>query len=85
MTRASSTLARRCANQYAKPIFMCRKCLLDFLDVRTYYKALEHSEMDGINCKELLTSHDKVGKELFGDLLSGKSASSLLLPSPRWR
>jgi hypothetical protein len=39
---------------------MCRKCVKDYLDVRTYYHALEHSEMDGINCKELLTSQDRV-------------------------
>lgn len=32
----------RCANQYAKPIFMCRQCLEHYLDVRKYYQALEH-------------------------------------------
>ena len=50
----------RCANQYAKPIFMCRKCVGHFLNVRTYYHALEHSETDGMNCKSILTSQDKV-------------------------
>ena len=48
----------RCANQYAKPILMCRKCVGHFLNVRTYYHALEHSETDGMNCKSILTSQD---------------------------
>ena len=40
---SSTTVASlRCANQYAKPIFMCRKCVGDFLNVRTYYHALDH-------------------------------------------
>jgi len=56
----SSSQFTRCANQYAKPIFMCRNCVNDFIDVRTYYYALEHSQSEGINCKDLLTSQDKV-------------------------
>jgi len=56
----SSSAFTRCANQYAKPIYMCRKCVQDFIDVRKYYNALEHSESEGINCKDILTSHDKV-------------------------
>jgi len=56
----SSSKFTRCANQYAKPIFMCRNCVHDFIDVRTYYYALEHSQSEGINCKDLLTSQDKV-------------------------
>ena len=32
----------RCANQYAKPIFMCRNCLDDYLTVVEVYDALEH-------------------------------------------
>ena len=32
----------RCANQYAKPIFMCRNCLEDYLTVIEIYEALEH-------------------------------------------
>ena len=39
---------------------MCRKCVGHFLNVRTYYHALEHSETDGMNCKSILTSQDKV-------------------------
>ena len=39
---------------------MCRKCVGHFLNVRTYYRALEHSETDGMNCKSILTSQDKV-------------------------
>jgi len=39
---------------------MCRKCVTHFLNVRTYYHALEHSETDGMNCKSILTSQDKV-------------------------
>jgi len=56
----SSSEFTRCANQYAKPIFMCRNCVHDFIDVRTYYYALEHAQSEGINCKDLLTSQDKV-------------------------
>ena len=37
---------------------MCRKCVGHFLNVRTYYHALEHSETDGMNCKSILTSQD---------------------------
>eukprot|EP00091_Calanus_sinicus_P003484 TRINITY_DN13649_c0_g1_i2.p1 TRINITY_DN13649_c0_g1~~TRINITY_DN13649_c0_g1_i2.p1 ORF type:complete len:246 (-),score=90.37 TRINITY_DN13649_c0_g1_i2:143-829(-) len=32
----------------------------DFVNVRTYYYALEHAQSEGINCKDLLTSQDKV-------------------------
>ena len=39
---------------------MCRKCVGHFLNVRTYYHALEHSETAGMNCKSILTSQDKV-------------------------
>ena len=35
-------LLARCANQYAKPIFMCRNCLDDYLTVVEVYDALEH-------------------------------------------
>jgi len=56
----SSAQFTRCANQYAKPIFMCRNCVHDFVAVRTYYYSLEHSHSEGINCKDLLTSHDRV-------------------------
>ena len=40
----------RCANQYAKPIFMCRKCVGDFLNVRTYYHALDHRCLLPLKC-----------------------------------
>ena len=55
----SSSKFTRCANQYAKPIFMCRNCVHDFIDVCTYYYALEHSQ-----------SKDKPGglRPLVGDL-----------------
>ena len=55
----SSSKFTRCANQYAKPIFMCRNCVHDFIDVCTYYYALEHSQ-----------SKDKPGglRPLIGDL-----------------
>eukprot|EP00092_Neocalanus_flemingeri_P017520 GFUD01018953.1.p1 GENE.GFUD01018953.1~~GFUD01018953.1.p1 ORF type:complete len:318 (-),score=81.42 GFUD01018953.1:98-1051(-) len=56
----SSSMFTRCATQYAKPIFMCRYCVHDYIDVRTYYYALEHAQSEGINCKDLLTSQDKV-------------------------
>jgi len=50
----------RCANQYAKPIFMCRNCLDDYLTVVEVYDALEHSTEEEVSCKDLLTSRDKV-------------------------
>jgi len=56
----SSSDFTKCATEYAKPIFMCRNCVHDFINVRTYYYALEHSQSEGINCKDLLTSQDKV-------------------------
>jgi len=56
----SSSAFTRCATEYAKPIYMCRNCVHDFINVRTYYYALEHSQSEGINCKDLLTSQDKV-------------------------
>jgi len=56
----SSSDFTRCATEYAKPIYMCRNCVHDFINVRTYYYALEHSQSEGINCKDLLTSQDKV-------------------------
>ena len=56
----SSSSFTRCATEYAKPIYMCRNCVHDFINVRTYYYALEHSQSEGINCKDLLTSQDKV-------------------------
>ena len=49
-----------CANQFARPINMCRECKEYFISVRDYYNALEHSDAEGINCKNLLTSQDKV-------------------------
>jgi len=49
-----------CANQFARPINICRECKDYFISVRDYYNALEHSEQEGINCKNLLTSQDKV-------------------------
>merc|ERR1719234_1611974 len=52
----SSSAFTKCATEYAKPIYMCRNCVHDFINVRTYYYALEHSQSEGINCKDLLTS-----------------------------
>jgi len=57
---SSSSDFIRCATHNAKPILMCRNCEKDFLAVRTNYLALEHSESQGINCKALFTSRDKV-------------------------
>ena len=56
----SSSQFTLCANQYARPINMCRQCKDHFLNVRNYYYALDHSEQEGIKCKELLTSQDHV-------------------------
>jgi len=56
----SSSAFTKCANDYAKPIFMCRNCVHDFVNTRSYFNALEHAESEGINCKDLLTSQDKV-------------------------
>jgi len=56
----SSSNFTRCANQYAKPIFMCRNCLDDYLTVIEVYDALEHSAEEEVSCKDLLTSRDKV-------------------------
>lgn len=56
----SSSKFTKCATEYAKPIYMCRNCVHDFINVRTYYYALEHAQSEGINCKDLLTSQDKV-------------------------
>ena len=49
-----------CANQFARPINMWRECKDYYISVRDYYNALEHSDQEGINCKDLLTSQDKV-------------------------
>ena len=49
-----------CANHFSRPIKMCRACKDLFLDVNKYYGALEHSEENGINCRNLLTGQDKV-------------------------
>ena len=49
-----------CANHFSRPIKMCRACKDLFLDVNKYYVALEHSEENGINCRNLLTGQDKV-------------------------
>ena len=56
----SSSEFMRCATQFSRPIRMCRECKEDFLNVRKYYDALEHAQEQGIVCKDLLTSHDKV-------------------------
>jgi len=56
----SSSRFLRCATQFSRPIKMCRECKEDFLDVKKYYVALEHAEEEGIVCKDLLTSRDKV-------------------------
>lgn len=56
----SSSAFTQCVTKNAKPIFMCRNCVHDFINVKSYYSALEHSKSNGINCKDLLTSQDKV-------------------------
>ena len=68
----SSAKFTRCATQFSRPIKMCRECKEDFLDVRKYYSALEHAEEEGIICKDLLTSQDKVEiiKETFNFIIS---------------
>jgi len=69
----SSSAFTQCANEYAKPIFMCRNCVHDFINVRTFYYALEHAQSEGINCKDLLTSQDKVEiiKATFNYIVAG--------------
>lgn len=56
----SSSSFTKCVTKNAKPIFMCRNCVHDFIDVKTYYAALETSQSKGFNCKDLLTSQDKM-------------------------
>ena len=56
----SSSNFTLCANQFARPIHMCRECKDDFINVRKYYNALLHSKQDDINCKDIMTSQDKV-------------------------
>lgn len=56
----SSSAFTQCVTKNAKPIFMCRNCVHDFINVKSYYSDLEHSQSNGINCKDLLTSQDKV-------------------------
>ena len=68
----SSSEFMRCATQFSRPIRMCRECKEDFLNVRKYYDALEHAQEQGIVCKDLLTSHDKVEiiKETYNFIIS---------------
>ena len=68
----SSSQFTKCATQFARPIKMCRECKEDFLNVRKYYNALEHAEEEGIVCKDILTSRDKVEiiKETYNFIIS---------------
>ena len=68
----SSSKFTKCATQFARPIKMCRECKEDFLDVRKYYDALEHAQEEGIICKDILTSQDKVEiiKETYNFIIS---------------
>jgi len=69
----SSSKFTQCATQFARPINMCRFCKEHFINVKNLYDALEHSEQEGINCKDLLTSQDKVEiiQETY-DFIAGK-------------
>jgi len=54
-----------CANQNAKPISMCRECMQHVLDITEKYHELSRvtengSDENGIPCKEILTSQDRV-------------------------
>ena len=68
----SSSQFTKCATQFARPIKMCRECKEDFLNVRKYYNALEHAQEEGIVCKDILTSQDKVEiiKETYNFIIS---------------
>ena len=56
----SSSEFTMCATRNAKPIFLCRKCVGEFLNVRTAYRAIESNHMKGVNCKKLLDGKDKL-------------------------
>ena len=56
----SSSQFTMCATRNAKPIFLCRKCVSEFLSVRTAYRAIEMNHMKGVNCKKLLDGQDRL-------------------------
>ena len=56
----SSSQFTMCATRNAKPIFLCRKCVSEFLSVRTAFRAIESNHMKGVNCKKLLDGKDRL-------------------------
>jgi len=50
----------RCATNFTKPASMCRLCVSHLIDVKEYFFQFEHSKADGVNCKDLASSRDKV-------------------------
>ena len=56
----SSSEFTMCATRNAKPIFLCRTCVGEFLNVRTAYRAIESNHMKGVNCKKLLDGKDRL-------------------------
>jgi len=49
-----------CATNFTKPASMCRKCVSHLIDVKEFFFQFEHSKAEGVNCKDLVTSRDKV-------------------------
>jgi len=49
-----------CANKFAKPISMCLNCKEDYLNVTEFFKKLSQTNQDGVICKNILTSVDRV-------------------------
>ena len=62
LTRFSRSVSdyAECTTSFARPIELCMRCRDQYLDVHTFYEALEDFNQDNVSCKIVLTKQDRL-------------------------